>query len=164
MKSTLTRAFNGWVDQAPQRFASIIRSGSMELAEELQASGYSLRAEAFDGSGVPDYALNFEKTYDCGEVGYILILFDRHFRPRFQVVFGRKGLAPSFPWVRAGSLSQREDSELQRYKWWGAPWWGYSKANSLSSAFHAVHASLPRVITYLEFGAAGNNIRIENIG
>lgn len=157
------KAFIRWMKNGPDKMQpAFLRAVDMFCAP-LEAVGFRCADKAFDASGVPAHTINLERKATADSTDYVMVIFDNHRRPRFQVIFGSKRTMPPQSWIRSAALVWKRDSELVKYKWWGAKWWHLNKVKSLDHAVDRVMTLMPQVVHYLSSGEAGDNVHSEEI-
>ena len=124
----------------------------------LEEAGFKLTEACFDGGVAPENTINYERERSGGQVDFVMTIFDKLHRPKFQVVFGCKEFEPPHKWLLAGSLVWKQESELQKFKWWGPRWWHAHKHKILALEIERVATLLPEVSNFLAGEAAGANI------
>jgi hypothetical protein len=158
-----TTNFGRWVARAPDGLKEIIQKGVAAFDKTLEARGFVEHRTTFDGISVPAHCINYERKAEL-TTDFILVVFDKRYRRRFQVTFGSKGPPPQFAWIKAGSIVWRPGGRSMRYRWWGAEWWHVRKTMKLEDAIASAASKLPQVICYLETGETGDNLSIDTIG
>lgn len=160
--SSRNRQFAQWVSSAPPELRDLLQAAESEFCRLLTSVGFVRANHAFDTGAVPPHCLNFERRVQAG-FEYVLVAFEKHYAPRFQIIFGLKGPAPGYRWVRAGSLVWKSGARAMSYKWWGARWWSLDKRKRFERSISAAAARLSQAVTFLESGHAGANVCVDNI-
>lgn len=130
----------------------------------LEAAGFKWVERCFDIGIAQANSINLEREHENGQVDFVLIIFDRYRRARFQVSAGTKEKEPPHRWVRAGALVWKKKDALVKYQWWGAKWWHLDKSAALDRAIEQVASLLPQLLEYLSTDAAGPNVWPSEIG
>jgi hypothetical protein len=157
------RGFQRWVKAGPKEMEPTLLRSASALVAPLEAAGFECAEKAFDGSAVPAHSLNLERRSPADQVDFVLIIFDKRRRLRFQIIFGSKHAAAPYAWVRSGALVWRPGSEQVKFKWWGAKWWNLSKVETFCDAVNMVIALMPQAVEYLSSGKVGAHVYADPI-
>ena len=155
------KGFVRWAKQGPNGMDAVMLRAASAFLQALEAASFRWVDKAFDSSGVPAHVVNLERNLTAARTDYVMVIFDKHRRPRFQVLFGSKGSTSPYPWIRAGALVWEQGSELVKFKWWGPSWWQLNKVESLSRTIDKVASLMPQVLQYMSSGEVGANVHSE---
>jgi len=142
----------------PDEISSELVRALQVLLPVLERYGFRWLEKSFDTGQLPANIVNLERSPDSGAVDYVLLVFDKNRRRRFQIIFGKKGKDSPYPWIRAGALVWKSGSELLKYKWWGPRWWEINKSLAFASVVNQVAELFPQVDLFLANGVIGVNV------
>ncbi|MDB2439374.1 hypothetical protein N9W89_11715 [Hellea sp.] len=91
-----------------------------------------------------------ENTFDS-----LTIIFDKYFRPKFQITFLKREALSPHKIVQSGNLVRRK---RQLTSWWGIRWFSLSKEKAWRRSVEKARKRLGQVDVFLNSGVAGKNI------
>ncbi|MEW6598741.1 hypothetical protein ACVSQ4_28100, partial [Klebsiella pneumoniae] len=93
-------------------------------------------------------------------IDYVVVNFEKHSAPRFQIHFGRRRNTVDNEFIRSGNLVKNPH---EYYHFWGKPAWlptRFWSDNSAQRVVSTVTSMVDEIIAFIEFGEKGENISI----
>jgi hypothetical protein len=155
------KRFKSWTSRTNKARAIALSAAATAITSSIESGGLKLSDTAIDESGVPPHCLNFERFSEHHNIDFVLVIFDKYHRLRFQIIFGRKGAKRPYPWIKSGSLVWKMGRDQIRFKWWGPRWWRIGKLRAFKREVASAAEAVLQVSEYLEFGKIGRNVCLD---
>jgi len=125
-----------------------------ELKPKLNELGFEAVGTNIMGSRTTATHVQFERlqseTFDS-----IIVIFDKYWRPKFQIIASRRNIEAPHKFIRSGSLVRRKG---QFVVWWGAAWYSLNKEKIWQKSVQKVSGRLKQIDIFLESGSVGKNV------
>ena len=125
-----------------------------QLKPKLNELGFEVVGTDIKDSRTTATHVQFERqqneTYDG-----LTIIFDKYWRPKFQIIFSRRDIAPPHKFIRSGHLVRRRG---QITCWWGIRWFSLNKEKAWRKSIDKVSCRLRQIDVFLETASDGKNI------